>query len=162
HGMVMALARQPKLTYRQVIDEANRLMREFGGREITQTAGLDGNLLDDVVIGGGTATALPEQWPVYGERVAAGVLHGLEKGAIVALFEHPMESRDPPKRYAEVTFTTASESRISPIREFPCPFLNGNPKCRQGGSEIMEGVHYARLVAPPRDYTLAISSPRPT
>lgn len=161
HAMAMSLARHPKLTYRQVIDYANDLMRELGGHEVQQTAGQDGNLVNDRVIGGGTADALLDQWPVHNDRLAAGVLHGIEKGAIVSLFSDPNAPNNQAKGYAEVKQATASESRISPIREYPCPFVNGNPRCRDGGSEIMDGARYARFVAPPRDYTLAVSAPRP-
>ena len=36
------------------------------------------------------APTSPQQWPLYdGDRIAAGILHGLEKGAIVAVFADP-------------------------------------------------------------------------
>lgn len=162
HAMAMSLARHPKLTYRQVIDYANDLMRELGGHEVHQTAGQDGYLVDDRVIGGGTADVLPDQWAVHNDRLEAGVLHGIENGAIVSLFADPSAPNNKAKGYAEVRQATANESQILPIREYPCPFVNGNPQCRQGGSDIMDGVRYARFVAPPRDYTLAVSSPRAT
>jgi hypothetical protein len=163
HALVLALARRPNLTYRQLVDEANRLMRDFGGRLVRQTAGQDGDLVDDPVIGGASNSISPtQQWSVYGSRMMAGLLHGVERGAIVALFVDPNDPDERAKGHAEVATASASEARLMPIREYPCPQVGGNPKCRPGGSDVMTNVRYARPLAPPRDYTLAISSPRPS
>lgn len=162
HAMVMALMRQPELTYREVVDYANGLMREFGGHEIRQTAGQDGNLVKDRVVGAGASDGSPEQWAVHGDRLEAGILHGVETGAIVSLFADPTAPDNRPRGYAEVKRATATESQLVPLREYPCPFVTGNPQCRTGGSDVLAGVRYARFVAPPRDYRLAVSSPRAT
>jgi hypothetical protein len=162
HTMVMALARQPNLTYRELVAEANALMRDMAGRHVTQTAGHDGDLVNAPVIGGSAGSASPQQWPLYdGDRIAAGVLHGLEKGAIVAVFADPRMTAAQAKGHAELREVTASESVLRPLREYPCPFVNGTPECRDGGSDVLDGARYVRLVAPPRDFSLAVSSPQP-
>ena len=162
HAMVMALARQPNLSYRELVAEANALMRDMAGRLITQTAGHDGDLVNAPVVGGSTGTTSPQQWPLYdGDRIAAGVLHGLEQGSIVAVFADPRMTAAQAKGHAELREVTATESVLRPIREYPCPFVNGTPECRDGGSDVLDGARYVRLVAPPRDFALAVSSPRP-
>ena len=161
HAMVMALSRQPNLTYREAVAEANAMMRDMAGRRITQTAGHDGDLIHTPVVGGGTLSASPPQWPIYdGERIAAGVLHGLESGSIVALFTDPRQPAAQAKGHAELREVSATELLLRPIREYPCPFVNGTPQCRDGGSDVLDGARYARLVAPPRDFALTVSSPR--
>jgi hypothetical protein len=114
------------------------------------------------VVGSGGAIASPQQWPLYdGDRIAAGVLHGLEPGAIVALFADPRMPDAQAKGHAILRDVTATESLLWPIREFPCPFADGTPSCRDGGSDVLDGARYARLVAPPRDFGLTVSPPRP-
>ncbi|MGD9770003.1 MAG: caspase family protein [Pseudolabrys sp.] len=162
HAIVVALARQPNLSYREVVAEANALMRDMAGRLITQTAGYDGDLANAPVIGASSGTTSPQQWPLYdGDRIAAGVLHGLEKGAIVAVFADPRMTDAQAQGHAELREVTATESVLWPLREYPCPFVNGSPACRDGGSDVLDGARYVRLVAPPRDFALAVSSPRP-
>ena len=137
------------------------MMRDMAGRRITQTAGHDGDLINAPVVGGGTLAASPQQWPIYdGERIAAGVLHGLESGSIVALFTDPRQPAAQAKGHAELREVSATESLLRPIREYPCPFVNGTPECRDGGSDVLDGARYARLLAPPRDFALTVSSPR--
>jgi hypothetical protein len=161
HALVMALARQPSLSYRELVAEANALMREMAGRLITQTAGHDGDLVNAPVFGGRAGTDSPQQWPLYdGDRIAAGILHGLEKGAIVAVFADPRMQASQAKGHAELREVSATESALRPIREYPCPFVNGTPECRDGGSDVLDGARYVRLIAPPRDFALAVSSPR--
>jgi hypothetical protein len=141
HAMAMALARQPNLSYRELLTEANALMRDMAGRRITQTAGHDGDLVNAPVVGGSTGTGSPQQWPLYdGDRIAAGILHGLEQGAIVALFADPRMTAAQTKGHAELREVTATESVLRPIREYPCPFVNGTPECRDGGSDVLDGA----------------------
>lgn len=161
HAMVTALSRQPNLTYREAVAEANAMMRDMAGRRITQTAGYDGDLVSAPVVGAGPLADATPQWPVYdGERIAAGVLHGLEGGSIVALFTDPRQTAAQAKGHAELRDVSATESLLRPIREYPCPFVNGTPECRDGGSDVLDGARYARLLAPPRDFALTISPPR--
>lgn len=163
HAMTMALAHQPNLSYRELVAEANALMRDMAGRRITQTAGFDGDLVNAPVIGGSGTGASPEQWALYDrDRIAAGMLHGLEEGSIVALFADPRMTAAQAKGHAVVRETSATESVLWPIREYPCPFVDGSPQCRDGGSDVLDGARYARLVAPPRDFALTVSSPRST
>jgi hypothetical protein len=158
----MALTRQPNQSYREVVVETNQLMREMAGRHVTQTAGHDGDLVDAPVIGSGAKLASPKQWPVYdSDRISAGILHGLEQGSVVALFGDPRASDEQAKGHAELREVTATEAILRPIREFPCPFVDGTPQCRDGGSDVLDGARYARLAAPPRDYGFTVSSPRP-
>ncbi len=88
------------------------------------------------------------------------MLHGLESGSIVALFTDPRQTAAQAKGHAELREVSATESLLRPIREYPCPFVNGTPECRDGGSDVLDGARYARLLAPPRDFALTVSSPR--
>jgi hypothetical protein len=160
HTMVTVMAREPKLTYGQIIETVNRVMGEPGSR-ITQTAGREGDLLDRPAFGHDTAPSAVVQWPVRRDSgVDAGVAEGIEKGAILALYDNPNGKDTEASGYALVTEANATEAKISPLREYPCPVVDGNPACRMGGSEIVTRARYARLLESPLDFAFDVSPPR--
>jgi hypothetical protein len=160
HTLVMVMSRAPKLTYGQIIDEVNRVMGEPGSR-ITQTAGREGDLLDRPAFGHDTAPSAAVQWPVRRDSgIDAGVADGVEKGAILALFDNPQARDSDASGYALVTEANATEAKISPLREYPCPVVDGNSACRMGGSEIVSRARYARLFETPLDFAFDVSPPR--
>src|SRR3984893_6622633 len=160
HTLVTVMAREPKLTYGQIIEAVNRVMGEPGSR-ITQTAGREGDLLDRPAFGHDTAPSAAVQWPLRRDSgIDAGVADGVEKGAILALFDNPQAKEAEATGYALVTEANATEAKISPLREYPCPVVDGNPACRMGGSEIISRARYARLLQPPLDFAFDVSPPR--
>jgi hypothetical protein len=160
HTLVSVMAREPKLTYGQIIETVNRVMGEPGSR-ITQTAGREGDLLDRPAFGHDTAPSAAVQWPVRRDSgIDAGVADGIEKGAIVALYDNPNAKDTEASGYALVTEASASEAKIFPLREYPCPVVDGNPACRMGGSEIVTRARYARLLESPLDFAFDVSPPR--
>jgi hypothetical protein len=159
HTLVTVMNRMPKLTYGQIIEEVNRAMGEPGSR-ITQTAGIEGNLLDRPAFGSDFVPNPAVQWPVRRDQVDAGVADGLEKGAILALYENPNAKDGEASGYARVIETSATEAKIAPLREYPCPLVDGNLQCRDGGAEIVQRARYARLLEPPLDFAFAVSPPR--
>ncbi len=160
HTLATVMARAPQLTYGQIIDEVNRVMGEPGSR-ITQTAGREGDLLDRPAFGHDTAPSAALQWPVRRDAgIDAGVADGVEKGAILALYDNPNAKDGEATGYARVTEANATEAKISPIREYPCPVVDGNPQCRMGGAEIVLRARYARLLEAPLDFAFSVSAPR--
>jgi hypothetical protein len=162
HAIARALTAEPTLTYLELLNASVRHMRDFGGDQIKQIPGWDGGLINQPVIGGGGGKAPPAQWEIRDRGIAAGVLHGVEEGAIFALFADRKATK--PKGHARVIKATMGEAQLSPIRTFPCPHVNGTPSCQQAddatADQLMKAVRFARMVEPPRDYTLAVSPPR--
>ena len=162
--MALALTKVPNLTYRELIDYSNPAIRGWlaGDRSIIpQTAGIDGDdeLLRSPVIGSaGPKRQAVTQWPVDKMRLEAGVLHGVETGAIVALYDRPDAADDRFIGYAEVANAAPSESEIVPIAAFPCPLENGNRACRRAGMNA--DARYARLKAQPLAFGISVSAPR--
>ena len=160
HTMVTVMTRSPKLTYRQVIKAVNDIMAEPGSH-ISQASVPEGDLLDRPPFGHDAVQSAVIQWPVRRDAgIDAGVADGVEKGAIVALFDNPNAKDSEASGYAQVSEASATEAKISPIREYPCPLVDGIPVCRMGGAEIITRAHYARLVEPPLDFAFDVSSPR--
>lgn len=159
HTLVTVMTRWPKLTYRQVIKAANDIMAEPGSR-ITQASVPEGDLLDRLPFGHDTAASAVIQWPVRRDGIDAGIADGVEPGAILALFDNPNAKDSEATGYARVTKANATEAWISPLREYPCPVVDGNPACRMGGSEIVTRARYARLLEPSLDFAFDVSSPR--
>jgi hypothetical protein len=130
------------------------------GSRITQTAGIEGNLLDRPVFGSDFVPNAAVQWPVRRDQVDGGVADGLEKGAILALYENPNAKDGEAFGHARVIEASATEAKIAPLREYPCPVVDGNVQCRDGGAEIVLRARYARLLEPPLDFAFVVSPPR--
>ncbi|HLL28280.1 MAG TPA: caspase family protein [Xanthobacteraceae bacterium] len=159
HALVTVMTRAPKLTYSQIIEEVNRVMGTSGGH-VTQTAGIEGNMINRLVFGHDAAPDAALQWQVAHEIVYGGIANGIEKGAILALYDDPSAKDTAATGYAQVIEASPTEAKISPLREYPCPLVDGNPACRMGGAEIITRARYARLLSPPLDFAFAVSAPR--
>ncbi len=147
HAMTMALARQPNLTYRELVAEANAIMRDMAGRRITQTAGHDGDLINAPVFGGSPGATATQQWPLYdGDRIAAGVLHGLETGSIVSLFADPRMTASQAKGHAIVREATATEFGVVADPGVPLPVRQRQPRMPRRRLGCARG----RTLCPPR------------
>ena len=159
HTMTMVMTKTPKLTYRQIVKAVNDIMGEPGSR-ITQTADLEGDLADRFAFGHDTAPVPVTQWPVTRGLVEAGVADGIEKGAILAIYENPNAKDEEATGYARVIEASATEAKISPLREYPCAIVDGKSECRDGGAEIVSRARYVRLVESPLDFAFDLSPPR--
>jgi hypothetical protein len=157
--MATALSRRPMLSYGAVIDEANRLMREDRSLRITQIAGYDaeGGMADAAVLGG-NASAAAAEWRISGNRIAAGVLQGLDEGTILRLFKAPAAPLSESVGFAIVKRASASDATIDAIREFPCPVVDGLQQCRTAG--VIDGANYARFAFSAVDLAVNVTPPR--
>src|SRR5262249_25041954 len=71
HAMATTLARNPNVTYAELLDETTRFLRSSSGLRRTQTPGRDGDGIYDPVIGSAPRERVT-QWAVERETVRGG------------------------------------------------------------------------------------------
>lgn len=147
---VLAEPTEP-VTYRQVAQRIAQIYTAWNRRRPMPLA--VGNL-DAPLFGSGTSRG-PRQWrvAVHGSEVeiSAGRLHGLEKGAILAILKDPRDRDDQAIGYLRVTEGSLSKATAQPAsrqQDRPATELN----------EIPQGA-YARLVETSVDLSFAVARP---
>ena len=158
YTMLTRLNQTPDLTYRTlhqavVADiKRNTLMA-------TQTPDLEGDLLDEPVLGLGTASTL-RQWSFYNGTLQAGQLAGVDNGAIVALYDDPTAAAEKAVAYGVVETAGATKSVVAQIA-WPC----GEPLAADGtcpaavDADAFRKGRFARVVEPGVDLSVALSEP---
>jgi hypothetical protein len=158
YTMLSRLNRTPDLSYRTlhqavVADiKRNTLMT-------TQTPELEGNLLDEPVLGLGNATTL-RQWPFFNGTLQAGQLAGINTGAILALFDDPTARDEKAVAYGVVEAAGATKSTVVQTA-WPC----GEPLAEDGAcpaaldAAAFRKGRFARLVEPGVDLSVTLSEP---
>ena len=115
-AMIGVLRARPQVaTYRDLLDETARSMRAQIPPRTRQTPGHDGDALDRPLLGG----ALPARiagFSVENNRIAGGLIAGLEPGTVLALFDR---AGGAPLAHAQVTQADALGAEIVPVA-FPC------------------------------------------
>lgn len=144
------LAEHPGLTYRQLGQE---VLRRYGAKYMVQPTPLfDGNL-DRAVFDIGPTDAV-RQWPIAssdGElRIAAGQLHQLAEGDLLALVDTPAAMTDAAIGFLEVTSASALSSVVRPVESGGKPAL--------APEDIVEGF-YARRVEARLDFAVNVALP---
>jgi hypothetical protein len=158
YTMLARLARTPDITYRTlhqavVADiKRNTLMT-------TQTPDLEGDLLDQPVLGLGQARTR-RQWPFFNGTLQAGQLAGVENGAILALYDDPTAPADKALAYGVVENAGASKSAVTQVA-WPCGGeLSADGTCPTplDVAAYRKG-RFARVVEPGVDLSLVLSEP---
>ncbi len=146
------------LSYRQLFQAVLGDMNEGavpGGARM-QTPSWDGTLADAVVLGG-RATSGVRQFAVTGDEVAAGLVHGLGDGTLLALFADAAAPPDAIIGYAQMQETSATHAFLHAVAP-DCEPQSGAP-CPDAGP-LPAKTRYARLAARPLDLVLRIAPPR--
>tara|TARA_R110000744_G_scaffold43079_3_gene96910 strand:- start:847 stop:2808 length:1962 start_codon:yes stop_codon:yes gene_type:complete len=104
----------PDITYTALVQAAAARMRTAGG-QAAQTPDVEGPLAGAPVIGGDAPGLLRMQ--VDGQTLRAGLLGGVTKGSIVALYAGQLD--DTPAGQAEVTEARATEADLRYLDPFP-------------------------------------------
>jgi len=120
----------------------------------TQTPELEGNLLDEPVLGL-TSAAARRQWPIYAGKLQAGTLQGVSKGALVALYDDPLAADDKALAYGIVDEAGATRSLASPAAP-PC--ADGDCGAVADAAVFKKG-RFARLARQGVDLGLVLSEP---
>lgn len=158
YTMLARLNKTPDLTYRTlhqavVADiKRNTLMA-------TQTPDLEGDLLDQPVLGLSRAETL-RQWPFFNGTLQAGQLAGVENGAILALYDDPTAPADRALAYGVVENAGATKSKVAQVA-WPCGgevSTDGTCPTPLDASAYRKG-RFARVVEPGIDLSLTLSEP---
>ena len=154
--MIGALERGRIATYRELLDETARSMRSQMPPRTRQTPGHDGDALDRPLLGGSVVERVAG-FAVEGNRIAGGLIAGLEPGTVVALFDR---AGGEPLAHAQVTHANALDAEIVPIG-YPCLLKDGTPTCeRRAVVDVLSQARVATIVLPVTRMTLRISRPR--
>lgn len=154
-AMIGALDKGRVATYRDLLDETARAMRAQIPPRTRQTPGHDGDALDRPLLGG----AVPQRavgLVVDGNRIAGGLIAGLEPGTVLALFDR---AGGEPLAHAQVTQADALAAEIVPVA-YPCVLKDGVPSCERSTSDALPQARSATVVLPVTRMTLRISRPR--
>ena len=155
-AMIGVLERGRVATYRDLLDETARAMRAQIPPRTRQTPGHDGDALDRPLLGGVTAERVAG-FAVENNRVAGGLIGGLEPGTVVALFDR---AGGEPLAHAQVTQADALGADIVPVA-YPCLLKDGMPTCeRRAAGDALPQARIATVVIPVTRMTLHISRPR--
>lgn len=121
----------------------------------TQTPEIEGDLIDEPVLGAGAGKPR-RQWPIYGGKLQAGALDGLTPGSVVALFDDPAANDDKVLVHGVVEKVGATKSIVTPVK-FPCV---PDEDCAAGIDEAAyKKGRIARVVEPGIDLGLVLSDP---
>ena len=146
-----------QLSYRQLFQA---VLSDLGDASVPggarlQTPLWEGNLLDAPVFGGGELTGI-RQFALDGNRVQAGLLHGMSNNTVVALVADATAPADAILAYAQLEDIDARTAGLVSVQD-DCQAQVGAPCDRIGA--LPQEASFARLVAKPRDAVLRIAPP---
>lgn len=127
-----------------------------GGRAL-QTPYREGDLQDAVVLGGAASIGI-RQFPVSGETLDAGLIHGVRVGALYTLVEDPTAPEDASIGLARVTDVQALSATVTRVTDACLADAEG-AACQPDASTTIPDTAYARLAAPSFERTLRLSVP---
>ncbi len=143
------------LSYRQlfqaVLSDMNQDLVPGGAR--MQTPGWEGGLIDAAVLGGQGTTGL-RQFAVSGDEVAAGLVHGMGNGTLLALVADAAAPADAALGFAQIEDAAATLAYLSPVAADCAP--RSQALCPTSGA-LPAAARFARLVARPLDLGLRLS-----
>ena len=140
------------LTYHQLLTETIRTLRSYDASNNFQTRA---SLVTPGMIRSSEARGSTrcQQWTVEGENVHGGILNGLEKGSIVALFDTPAANNDDaPIGHGHIVQATSTEARMSPIKYSSCQIVDAIRRCEP--APLPAAAKVARLVEPAFDFSI--------
>ena len=149
------LQSDPKLSYRQLFQA---VLSDLGDSSIPggarlQTPLSEGTLFDAPVFGGEELVGV-RQFAVAGNRVQAGLLHGLTQNTVLALVDDAGAPVDQVLSYVQIDDLDARSAALNPVLG-GCVAEHDIPCERSGG--VPQEARFARLVAKPRDSVLRIA-----
>lgn len=146
------------LSYRQifqaVLSDIGTTPTASGAR--AQTPLWEGNMIDAAVLGG-SATEGVRQFQITGDKVAAGLLHGLAEGTLMALVGDAAAGPDQIDGFAQLTRVSATSSTLRHVSADCVP--SSTVPCHEAAAPVAV-MRFARPVARPVDLTLRLASPR--
>lgn len=152
------LSSSERLSYRQLFQAVLSDMNDTsvpGGARL-QTPSWEGSLVDASVLGGRATVGL-RQFAVTGDEVAAGLVHGLGDGSLLALVGDAAAPSDTVLGYAQMEDAEATLAYLRPVDETCEP--RSDALCPAVGA-LPSGVRFARLVAKPLDLVTRFAPPR--
>lgn len=138
-ALVAALTLAPDLSWGALFAAASDAMRRDATGRPAQTPDAEGTALDAPVIGAGAGGG--RRLRITGETLSAGLLHGIDPGAVVAVYAGPAGGA--PLGHATVVQAEATRAVLAP----------------EAGLVLPERAH-AELVSPGAPPPLRISAPR--
>jgi hypothetical protein len=145
----------PGLTYR-TLHQAVMADIKRNTLMATQTPELEGELLDEPVLGLSAVTAR-KQWPIFSGKLQAGALDGISAGSVLALYDDATSPDDRPVAQGVVETAGASRSVVTPVM-WPCE--DDVAACAAGAdAAAFKKGRFARLVERGVDLGLALSEP---
>ena len=155
-ALTQVMTKNSALTFRQTMTETGRLLRANADFQARQTPDSEGDGLEDALPGSKTATQT-DAWRVEDGNLRAGQLEGLEKGAVLALYDALPTDSSKPIAHAIVNDAGPLNAQLAGIKPGCAPA----PTCAtEANSAGLKKATYARLVAPAQTGTLKISSPK--
>ena len=121
-----------------------------------QTPLWEGTLIDAPIFGG-TATIGMRRFPVSGDELSAGLLHGVPEGSLVGLVRDIADPPDALVGFAQTEDTAATRSFLRPVGE-TCVPRNSSPCARAGA--LPDDARFAQIIARPIDQTVGVAPPR--
>lgn len=156
YNMLARLNRTPNLTYR-TLHQAVLADIKRNTLAPTQTPELEGDLLDEPVL---RLSQAPErrQWPIFGGKLQAGQLAGIQAGSVVALYDDPAAPDEAALAQGVVTEAGATKSLVSPVA--PGCAADAGVDCAAAPDEAaFKKGRFARLVETGIDLSVVLSEP---
>ncbi|MEO1067361.1 MAG: caspase family protein, partial [Pseudomonadota bacterium] len=143
------------ITYRQLFQSVLADMNDTSvpGAARLQTPFWEGPLIDGVVLGGADTVGVT-QYPVDGDLLNAGLVHGLSEGTVVELVADATAAKDAVIGFGQVEEVDALTSYIRPIGDDCVP--DATTLCQPVGS-LPDEARFARITAVPVDLTVTLS-----
>lgn len=154
-----ALQRAPAFTYRHLMVETGRVLRADAAFQARQTPSFEGDGMDGMVPGGTGGAGPSTVWRVGGGILHAGQIEGVEKGAIVALYESAAQPAGKPSGHAVVEEMEVTRARLAALKPGCAPASARCPTVP--ASPMLDRAAYARLARPAPQAAFTISRPRP-
>ncbi|WP_163886967.1 caspase family protein [Aliiruegeria sabulilitoris] len=154
-ALAARLESEQALTYRQLFQSAlAELNRGAGfGMAAVQTPLWEGSLIDQPVFGG-SGTAGPARYLVDGNQLAAGQVHGLQQGSLMALVADAADAPDAILGYAQIEAIEPRNATLRPVSEDCLP--DSTALCPPVGS-LPAAAGFAQLEAGPLDRVIHFS-----
>ncbi len=146
--MMQAISESSQLTYRQLAQKVIQKYNSypwFESRPLFEGTGLDQYVFDQ-------EQETRKQWPISEEegeiRISAGALHGLDVGAIMAVFKNPNDQDEALLGYLEVTDVIRDAAELAPTAygSLPAPDV-----------ETLKTGFYARVASARTSLRLAVA-----
>jgi hypothetical protein len=145
------------VSYRQLFQAVLQDMNDSNAPGVAQlqTPLWEGDLIDAAVLGGRETLGI-RQFRVSGGELAAGLVHGMSKGTLVALVDDAAAGPGDHVGYAQVKSLQAISAALRPVEADCIP--DSASLCEIAGA-LPEAARYARIAARPIDTTLRLATP---